>query len=60
MPFWDQTINFRLRREIYYGEWDWEVNSTEVMVDRVVERNPEDHFVCVPDFCEPLVSREDR
>lgn len=59
-PFYDQTVNYWLKQEIYYGELVWEENSTEVIDDRrVVERNPEDQFVRVPNFCAPLVSRED-
>jgi hypothetical protein len=38
----------------------WEEHSTEVVADRrVIERNPEDQVIRVPNFCEPLVSRED-
>src|SRR5262245_38518828 len=59
-PFFDQTVNYWLQQEIYYGELVWEEHSTEVVADRrVIERNPEDQLVHVPNFCEPLVPRED-
>jgi DNA invertase Pin-like site-specific DNA recombinase len=58
-PFYDQTVIYWLRHPIYYGELIWEQHSTAVVDDRrVIEPNPEDEVVRVPDFCEPLVSRE--
>jgi hypothetical protein len=58
-PFYDQTVNFWLQRPIYCGELVWEEHATAVVDDRrVIERNPEDEVVRVPNFCEPLVSRE--
>jgi site-specific DNA recombinase len=58
-PFYDQTVNYWLQQPIYYGELVWEEHATTVIDDRrVIERNPEEEFVRVPNFCEPLVSRE--
>lgn len=58
-PFHDQTVNYWLQQPIYYGELLWEEHATAVVNDRrVIERNPEEEHVRVPDFCTPLVSRE--
>jgi DNA invertase Pin-like site-specific DNA recombinase len=58
-PFYDQTVNYWLQQPIYYGELVWEEHATAVVDDRrVIERNAEEEFVRVPNFCEPLVSRE--
>jgi hypothetical protein len=58
-PFYDQTVNYWLRREIYYGELVWDEHSTDVVDDRrVIDRNPEGEVLRIPNFCAPLVSRE--
>jgi DNA invertase Pin-like site-specific DNA recombinase len=58
-PFYDQTVNYWLQQEIYYGELVWEEHSTDVVDDhRVIEKNPADQVLHVPAFCEPLVTRE--
>jgi DNA invertase Pin-like site-specific DNA recombinase len=58
-PFYDQTVNYWLQQPIYYGELLWEEHATGVVDDRrVIQRNPEEEVLRVPDFCEPLVSRE--
>jgi site-specific DNA recombinase len=58
-PFYDQTANHWLQHPIYYGELVWEEHATAVVDDRrVIERNPDEEVVRVPNFCEPLVSRE--
>ncbi len=58
-PFYDQTVNYWLQRPIYYGELVWEEHSTAVVDDRrVIERNAPEEALRVPNFCEPLVSRE--
>ncbi len=58
-PIYDQTVCYWLQQPIYYGELVWEEHSTEVVDDRrVIERNSEEEFVRVPDFCQSLVSRE--
>jgi DNA invertase Pin-like site-specific DNA recombinase len=58
-PIYDQTVNYWLQQPIYYGELVWEEHATGVVDDRrVIERNPDDEVVRVPDFCEGLVSRE--
>jgi DNA invertase Pin-like site-specific DNA recombinase len=58
-PFYEQTIVSWLKSEIYIGVLVWEKYATGVVDDRrVIERNPEDEIIRVPNFCEPLVSRE--
>jgi DNA invertase Pin-like site-specific DNA recombinase len=58
-PFYDQTVNYWLQQPIYYGELIWEEHATAVVDDRrVIERNPDDEVIRVPNFCQPLVSRE--
>jgi DNA invertase Pin-like site-specific DNA recombinase len=58
-PFYDQTVNYWLKQEIYYGELVWEEHATGVVDDRrVIEKNPAGEVLRVPDFCEPLVPRE--
>jgi DNA invertase Pin-like site-specific DNA recombinase len=58
-PFYDQTVNYWLQQPIYHGELLWEVHATGVVDDRrVIQCNPEEEMLRVPDFCEPLVSRE--
>lgn len=57
-PFLASTIGYWLDNRIYLGELVWGENSTGIVDDtRVVERNPEEDVIRVPDFCEPLVSR---
>jgi DNA invertase Pin-like site-specific DNA recombinase len=52
------TMGYRLSSRIYVGELVWGANRTGVVNDtRVVEANPDGALV-VPEFCEPLVSRE--
>lgn len=58
-PFQPETVAYWLASEIYYGELVWGENSTGVVDDtRVVERNAPEDVLRVPDFCEPLVTRE--
>jgi DNA invertase Pin-like site-specific DNA recombinase len=58
-PFYPDTILYWLGNPIYYGELLWEQHATGIVNDvRVKERNAEEDMVRVPDFCEPLVSRE--
>ena len=58
-PFQPETIAYFLASEIYFGELVWGENSTGIVDDtRVVERNAEEEVLRVPDFCEPLVTRE--
>lgn len=59
-PFLDQTVNSWMKDSIYYGELIWEENCTGVVDDvRVRQRNAEEDMLHVPNYCEPLVSRED-
>lgn len=58
-PFLDQTVNRWLKQEIYYGELVWERVATGIVDDRrITERNAKEDVVRVPDFCEPLITRE--
>jgi DNA invertase Pin-like site-specific DNA recombinase len=58
-PFQPETIGYRLDNRIYYGELVWNANSTGIVDDtRVVEKNRDEEIRRVPDFCEPIVSRE--
>jgi DNA invertase Pin-like site-specific DNA recombinase len=58
-PFHPTTIGYWLDNPIYYGELLWEQHATGVVNDqRVIERNPEEDMLRVPDFCAPLVTRE--
>lgn len=48
-----------MNQEIYSGELVWERKATDIVDDaRVIESNPEEDWLRVPEFCEPLVSRE--
>jgi len=58
-PFHPSTVGDRLDNRIYYGELVWEKNATGIVDDqRVIEPNLAEDVIRVPDFCEPLVSRE--
>lgn len=58
-PFYSATIGFWLGHEIYYGELVWPKHTTGIVNDsRRIERNPEEEILRVPNFCEPIVSRE--
>lgn len=58
-PFHESTIAEILRNEIYYGELVWGQNCTDIVNDvRKVEPVAEEYWTRVPEFCEPLVSRE--
>jgi hypothetical protein len=58
-PFQPESVGYWLDHEIYYGELVWEKNSTGIVDDaRVVEPNAPEDMLRVPEYCEPLVSRE--
>ena len=58
-PFSADAVRYWLSNPIYHGELLWEKNATGIVDDmRVVERNAEEDMLRVPDFCEPIVSRE--
>jgi DNA invertase Pin-like site-specific DNA recombinase len=58
-PFYPDTIGYWLSNPIYYGELLWEEHATGIVNDtRVIERNAEEDMVRVPDYCDPLVTRE--
>ena len=53
------SVGYWLDNPIYSGELVWEQNSTGIVDDmRVVERNQEEDVIHVPNFCKPMVSRE--
>ena len=58
-PFCPDTIGYWLRNPIYYGELLWEEHATGIVNDtRIIQRNAEEDMVRVPDYCEPLLTRE--
>lgn len=58
-PFHTTTICRWLDNPIYCGELVFGRISTGIVDDaRVTQRNPDDELIRIPDFCEPLVSRE--
>ncbi len=58
-PFHPPTIAYWLDQEIYYGELVWPKNATGIVGDRHVrEPNRAEDIFHIPDFCEPLVSRD--
>lgn len=58
-PFHGATVGYWLDQEIYYGELVWDEHSTGVVDDmRRIERNAPEEMLRVPNFCEPLVSRD--
>ncbi len=58
-PFWPDSIGYIIDNTAYFGTLTWARNSTGIAADtRWVRRNPDDMVLTVPDFCEPLVSRE--
>ena len=53
------AIGYILDNTIYRGELRWAYNSTGIVDDvRVVERNPANDVLYVPDFCEAIVDRD--
>jgi site-specific DNA recombinase len=58
-PFQPETVAYWLDSRIYYGDLYWGVYATGVVDDtRVVELNAQEEILHVPEFCEPLVTRE--
>lgn len=58
-PIQEATVGTQLQNEIYYGELVWEKHCTGIVDDvRILQDNPESDWLRVPDFCEPLVSRD--
>jgi DNA invertase Pin-like site-specific DNA recombinase len=55
-PISEFTIGYILANEIYIGNLVWNKHSTDVVNDaRVIERNPEEEFERISDFCQPIV-----
>lgn len=58
-PFQPETLGYQLDSEIYVGDLRWGQTMTGVVDDtRVVEASAAADILFVPEFCEPLVSRE--
>jgi site-specific DNA recombinase len=58
-PIGDSGVAHLLDNPIYYGELKWNSCCTDVIDDRRVRRsNLEHEIVRVPEFCEPLVTRD--
>ena len=58
-PFNEHTVGERLAETIYHGEYTYPRVSTAIFRDRrVITRNSEEQIIRVPEFCEPIVSRE--
>lgn len=57
-PFHPDTVGRWLKNPIYYGELIWAEHTTGIVDDlRILERNPEDEVLRVPNFCEPIVEK---
>jgi len=58
-PFYQATVGYWLQNEIYKGVLVWEKCCTGVINDaRVLQDNPADEHLIVPDFCRPLTTTE--
>jgi hypothetical protein len=58
-PFIAATIGYWLDSEIYVGDLRWAQNMTGIVDDaRVIEPNAPEDVLFVPEFCEPLISRD--
>jgi site-specific DNA recombinase len=59
-PVTESAVGYWLGSEIYFGTLIWERVNTGIVNDtRVYQANKEEEWVIIPDFCEPLVARED-
>ena len=57
-PFHPDTVGRWLCNPIYTGELVWAEFSTDIVDDmRILERNPDDEVMRVPDFCEPIIEK---
>ena len=57
-PFHADTVGRWLCNPIYTGELVWAEFSTDIVDDmRILERNPDDEVMRVPDFCEPIIEK---
>ena len=58
-PFRASRVGHVLRNPIYVGELAWNRHCTGVVNDvRVIQKNPQEEVVRVPNFCPPVVPRE--
>jgi DNA invertase Pin-like site-specific DNA recombinase len=59
-PFKESAVGYWLESEIYFGTLVWERVNTGIVNDtRVYQLNAEEEWTVIPEFCEPLVSRDD-
>ena len=57
-PFHPDTVGRWLCNPIYTGELVWAEFSTDIVDDiRILERNPDDEVMRVPNFCEPIIEK---
>lgn len=57
-PFHPDTVGRWLKNAIYHGELIWSEFTTGLIDDiRVLQRNPDDEVLRVPDFCEPIIEK---
>lgn len=58
-PFQPESVGYWLDSKIYCGDLYYGVHATGIVADsRVVQRNAPAEVLHIPNFCEPLVSRE--
>ncbi len=58
-PISDSNIGNMFNNTLYRGELRWNTNSTGIVNEtRVLQANPEEEWVRIPDFCEAIVSPE--
>lgn len=58
-PFNSSTIGRWLSQSLYHGELLWNEHCTDVVDDaRTIEKNPEEDWIIVPEFCEPIIPEE--
>jgi DNA invertase Pin-like site-specific DNA recombinase len=58
-PFYPATVGDRLQNQIYKGVLVWNENCTGIVDDvRILQPNPIEDVLVVPDFCPPLTTPE--
>jgi len=58
-PFSPWTVGYILDNPLYKGELLWNEHATGIVNDtRVLQANPEEEWLRVPDFCEAIVTKE--
>lgn len=58
-PFNNSTVARWLIQSLYRGDLLWNQHCTDVVDDaHIVEKNPEEDWILVPNFCEPIIPDE--